>query len=257
MQAAARLALHARQRLPVPAVPGPWGACRSSTTPARPSDDQRRVAAARPHGRPTGKTIDGATTIRTQPGRKRNSRRDARSGSRAARRPTRSSTRSSPAAVRLRRAALRHRQPQRRQRRVDRLPAGVTHVFCFAYYVKPPPTSGTIVIRKEVGAGAPAETFHFDGNLSYNPGGHFNLAAGGQPRRKPSSAARRPAAHPPWRVTEEHTLDWRLADLTCASRDGTSTSPPRSPTPRRRSTSAPTTSSPAPTPTNTRRRRRA
>ena len=29
-------------------------------------------------------------------------------------------------------------------------PAGVTHVFCYGIYVKPPPTSGTITIRKQV-----------------------------------------------------------------------------------------------------------
>ena len=57
-------------------------------------------------------------------------------------------------------------------------PAGSTHVFCFAYYVKPPPTGGTIVIRKHaIGAGAPAETFNFGGNLSYEPGGHFSPLA--------------------------------------------------------------------------------
>ncbi|MBN9621875.1 MAG: hypothetical protein J0H06_02810 [Actinobacteria bacterium] len=29
-------------------------------------------------------------------------------------------------------------------------PVGITHAFCYAYYVTPPPASGTIVIRKEV-----------------------------------------------------------------------------------------------------------
>ena len=61
-------------------------------------------------------------------------------------------------------------------------PSGSTHVFCFAYYVKPPPTGGTIVIRKQaVGEEAPDETFNFDGNVSYEEGGHFALSptAGG------------------------------------------------------------------------------
>ena len=52
--------------------------------------------------------------------------------------------------VRLRGAALRDRQPQRRQRRVDPVPVRQSHVYCYAYYVTPPPTSGTIVIRKQV-----------------------------------------------------------------------------------------------------------
>jgi Domain of unknown function (DUF5979) len=29
-------------------------------------------------------------------------------------------------------------------------PSGARHVFCYAYYIQPPPTSGTIVVRKEV-----------------------------------------------------------------------------------------------------------
>ena len=56
-------------------------------------------------------------------------------------------------------------------------PAGVTHVFCYAFYVKPPPPSGTITITKHV-VGAPAGTdpqFNFPGGctgcLSFDPGG--------------------------------------------------------------------------------------
>ena len=63
-------------------------------------------------------------------------------------------------------------------------PAGVTRVFCYAYYVKPPPPSGTITIKKHV-VGAPAETqpaFNFPGGctgcLSFDPGG-FTLGDGG------------------------------------------------------------------------------
>ncbi len=103
-------------------------------------------------------------------------------------------------------------------------PAGSTHVFCFAYYVKPPPTGGTIVIRKHaIGAGAPAETFNFGGNLSYEPGGHFSLspAAGGTAEETFYRGATSTGGEP-WRVTEEDAVDWRLADLTCTSRDGTS-----------------------------------
>ena len=31
-------------------------------------------------------------------------------------------------------------------------PTGASHVFCYAYYVRPPPTSGTIIVRKAVDA---------------------------------------------------------------------------------------------------------
>jgi hypothetical protein len=62
-------------------------------------------------------------------------------------------------------------------------PQGTEHVFCYAYYVRPPPTSGTIVIRKEVrGTQGATHTFSFDGNLSFNVGNIFNLrVSNGQP----------------------------------------------------------------------------
>ena len=59
-------------------------------------------------------------------------------------------------------------------------PAGTKHVFCYAYYVRPPPTSGTIIIRKALVAGATqTKTFGFVGNVSYNPGGTFDLSVNG------------------------------------------------------------------------------
>jgi uncharacterized repeat protein (TIGR01451 family) len=103
-------------------------------------------------------------------------------------------------------------------------PAGSTHIFCFAYYVKPPPTGGTIVIRKqEIGAGAPAETFNFGGNVSYEPGGHFSLApAAGGAAEETFYRGATSAGGEPWRVTEEDAVDWRLVGIDCTSRDGTS-----------------------------------
>jgi hypothetical protein len=54
-------------------------------------------------------------------------------------------------------------------------PQGTRHVFCYAYYVTPPPASATIVVRKNVvdagGAALPlpaATSFAFQGNVSYN-----------------------------------------------------------------------------------------
>ena len=63
------------------------------------------------------------------------------------------------------------------------IPSGARHVFCYAYYVVPPPVSGTIVVRKEV-RNAPdgAESFVMGGNLSYEPSGTFTLTpSDGQP----------------------------------------------------------------------------
>ena len=60
-------------------------------------------------------------------------------------------------------------------------PTGGRHVFCYAYYVTPPPTSGTIVVTKAVQpleAGAPPSgTFRFDGNVSYTDDNTFSLTA--------------------------------------------------------------------------------
>ena len=58
-------------------------------------------------------------------------------------------------------------------------PTGANHVLCFAYYVKPPPTSGTIIVRKEVDApaGQPVESFRFVGNISFNADDSFTLSA--------------------------------------------------------------------------------
>lgn len=60
-------------------------------------------------------------------------------------------------------------------------PQGVTHVFCFAYYVTPPPTAGEITIKKQVVGGPGGASFLFNGtgagNLSFDPNG-FTLADG-------------------------------------------------------------------------------
>ncbi len=60
-----------------------------------------------------------------------------------------------------------------------RFPSGTTHVFCYAYYVTPPPTSGTIIIRKQVDVDAPqsyTQDFRFVSNITYNASGDFLLA---------------------------------------------------------------------------------
>ena len=60
-------------------------------------------------------------------------------------------------------------------------PQGVTHVFCYAYYVTPPPTAGVITIKKQVVGGPGGASFLFNGtgagNLSFDPNG-FTLADG-------------------------------------------------------------------------------
>jgi hypothetical protein len=98
------------------------------------------------------------------------------------------------------------------------------HVFCFAYYVKPAPTSGTIRIVKEVSL--PPDSFpqrvRFTGDLSYNPGGEFFLTAS---NGNPGSQSFIRAAGRTWTVTEESTGPLgRLDSLVCVSAKGSSMS---------------------------------
>jgi hypothetical protein len=100
---------------------------------------------------------------------------------------------------------------------------GTRHVFCYAYYVKPPPTSGTIVVKKQVldaPAGTPSQTFPFAGNISYNEGGAFSLTAA---LGKPSSTTFYRAGGATWNFTEQVPDGWQLSTIDCVSKLGTST----------------------------------
>jgi uncharacterized repeat protein (TIGR01451 family) len=209
------------------AVTGPWGALSIVTNPFdTDATTKDEVALLDPQGLPTGKTIKGATTIRLSP----------QEALLAARRSLwiQGGTTTDPIldqefpGPQYGFGALRCAVDDLNGDNVEYIayPAGVTHVFCFAYYVEPPPTSGTIVVRKEVkGPAGIDETFRFDGNISYNPGGNFNLGVrGGQPAQETFfRGATTGDPHPPWTVREQDTPDWKLDDLNCVSRDGTST----------------------------------
>ena len=140
-------------------------------------------------------------------------------------------------------------------------PSGARHVFCYAYYVQPPPTSGTIIIRKQIQAPAgTSESFTFQGNLTFNSNGLFNLAiAPGQTSAQQTfiRGQVRPG-EPPWIVQELVPPNWRLSGLTVhlaeRHRARASSFPRRR---RPRSSSPPPTRSRAPTPTNSCRRRAA
>lgn len=111
------------------------------------------------------------------------------------------------------------------------VPSGSSHVFCFAYYVTPPPTAGTIIIRKEVvgqPAGGDPETFTFGGNVSYVPGGVFELTASdGNPGSETFNRGATATGDDPWRVTETALpANWTLDNLTCETALGTSTVAP-------------------------------
>ncbi|GAA4051674.1 hypothetical protein GCM10022248_18570 [Nonomuraea soli] len=105
-------------------------------------------------------------------------------------------------------------------------PSGRTHVFCYYYAVTPPPQAGTIVVRKEiVGGGSDEHTVGLHGNVSYNPGGGFQIdATPGDPGDITFNRAETLPGDDPWEFEEDPVPGWTLDSLTCVSADGTSTS---------------------------------
>ncbi|MBE2319288.1 hypothetical protein DVA67_025145 [Solirubrobacter sp. CPCC 204708] len=104
-------------------------------------------------------------------------------------------------------------------------PLGARHVFCFAYYVTPPPTSGTIVVRKQLDAppDVAEHRFQFEGNLSFNADGRFALtAAPGRPSAQTFYRAAVSAGGTPWRLHEIAEPGWALIDHSCVSQTGAS-----------------------------------
>jgi uncharacterized repeat protein (TIGR01451 family) len=104
------------------------------------------------------------------------------------------------------------------------IPASSTHVFCYAYYVTPAPTAGTIVVTKKVvGGSSKKTTFPFDGNVSYEPGGTFSLSASsGSPASISFVRAETRPGDPLWRIREIVPAGWSLTALTCVSKTGKS-----------------------------------
>jgi uncharacterized repeat protein (TIGR01451 family) len=98
-------------------------------------------------------------------------------------------------------------------------PAGTTHAFCYAYYVTPPPTAGRIVIRKQVErSGSSPQAFRFGGNVSYNPGGAFELSAAPEsPGEMTFFRGETQSGEEPWTVDEEVPQGWKLTGLQCES----------------------------------------
>ena len=100
-------------------------------------------------------------------------------------------------------------------------PAGAKHVFCYAYYVVPPPTSGTIVVRKVVDdpTATATQSFGFQGDISYTPDGTFAIAASAG---KPGSATFYRAAGQTWSWRELDLPGWMQVGLSCTSQTGAS-----------------------------------
>lgn len=203
------------------AVSGPWGSLSIVTSPyATNIVTQPQVPLLDYAGRPTGQSIDGAVTVELTPAQ---AERAARSNSLWIQGGTVTDPildQQFPGEFGF--GALRCAVDNLNGDNVEWIsyPQGTEHVFCYAYYVRPPPTSGTIVIRKEVRSDEPAtHTFNFDGNLSFNQGGLFNLRVDNG--RAASQTFYRAATGPtddPWTVREIVPAGWRLADLSCTAR---------------------------------------
>lgn len=104
-------------------------------------------------------------------------------------------------------------------------PQAVRHVFCFAYYVTPPPTSGTIIVKKQVvdPRATASQSFTFRGNISYTHDHRFSLtASSGHPASTSFIRAAVGAGDPPWFFRELPTPGWIPAGLTCSSATGAS-----------------------------------
>ena len=104
---------------------------------------------------------------------------------------------------------------------------GARHAYCYAYYVEPPPTSGTIVVKKVVDdpSVTSRQDFRFTGNISYSTDHAFTLsAAAGQDDSETFYRAAVGPTDEPWSFAEEVPAGWSLTGLTCVSATGGSTS---------------------------------
>jgi uncharacterized repeat protein (TIGR01451 family) len=100
-------------------------------------------------------------------------------------------------------------------------PTGAKHVFCYAYYVVPPPTSGTIVVRKTVDDPSATATtaFPFQGDISYTSDQRFAIAASAATA---GSATFYRAAGQTWSWRELDLPGWMKVGLSCRSTTGAS-----------------------------------
>ncbi len=117
-------------------------------------------------------------------------------------------------------------------------PQGTSHVFCYAYYVTPPPGAATIVVEKQTvdGQGNPLAipqktSFPFQGNVSYNDQpvqGAFEVPVAAGASTGTTSFIRgetgTPASpnSPPWQFTERPAGGWTVVGADCVSELGQS-----------------------------------
>ena len=101
-------------------------------------------------------------------------------------------------------------------------PTGREHVYCFAYYVTPPPGSATVTIRKRVSSPPNAtKSFEFEGNISYTATHTFglNVVKGNTPSATFYRAETRPG-DPAWTFRENVPSGWLAPQIECTSQKG-------------------------------------
>jgi uncharacterized repeat protein (TIGR01451 family) len=206
------------------AVTGPWGSLSVVTSPfATPIVTQDSVPLLDANGDPTGAQIQGAVTVQLTAA-------ESSTASQGAGLWAQGGTPSDP--VRDQQypgqygfGSLRCAIDDLNGDNVETIgfPQGARHVFCYAYYVSPPPTSGTIIVRKQVTGTITAapQAFTFAGNISFTSDHTFTLSAGSS--KADSTTFYRAATGPgdvPWSFRELPLPGWTLDGVSCSSATG-------------------------------------
>ncbi len=102
--------------------------------------------------------------------------------------------------------------------------SGQTNVFCYYYAVVNAPPPGTITIVKQLGAGETGTNiFQFNGTISYNPGGDFEIPVSGPAPSTGQVSFTRASGHT-WTFSELPYAGFQAPTINCTSANNTSTS---------------------------------
>lgn len=106
-------------------------------------------------------------------------------------------------------------------------PSGQTNVFCYYYAVVNAPPPGTITIVKQLGVGEiGTNIFPFTGNISYNPGGAFEIPVSGPAPSKGQISFTRASGHT-WNFAETQPYPgFQAPTVSCTTTNGLSTFTP-------------------------------
>jgi hypothetical protein len=105
-------------------------------------------------------------------------------------------------------------------------PTGSTNMFCYYYAVSQTPAPGTMVVKKTqvLGSDETSSTnnFQFNGSVSYNPGGNFDIPVSGPTGATGSISFTRDSGVD-WNFTELPYAGFSFTSVTCSSQSGDST----------------------------------